>query len=374
MGCCSCHVAATYGKDIQQTQPPSNLNFPKTHPLATPKGLSSFRSNLLAWYDKQGRDLPWRKQPSLYKTVVAEFMLQQTRVATVLPYFDRWLKKYPDFAALADASEGEVLKAWEGLGYYSRARNLRKLAQQIVVLGEIPTDSAAWETFPGVGPYVAAAVTSISFGTKAAVVDGNVVRVLTRLLSIDEQFRDGATAQRKLRPLAQELLNPVRPGDHNQAVMELGATICHRRTPLCAVCPVQEFCLAGQGGDPESFPVLAKKKIERIKIDRLWITCDNSLLLREAPADSKRLAGLMELPRCDDLPTLPKPRKSTLLATKKRSISNQSIEERIHRSHLPESVNLDDYPDLQWVPFDKLDAITLSAPHRRWVKELAKTE
>ncbi|SVD68401.1 uncharacterized protein METZ01_LOCUS421255, partial [marine metagenome] len=144
------------------------MNFPKNHPLAATKGLSTFRSDLLAWYDKQGRDLPWRKQPSLYKTVVSEFMLQQTRVATVLPYFDRWLKKYPDFATLADASETEVLKAWEGLGYYSRARNLRKLARQIATLKEIPTDSASWEKFSGVGPYVAAAVASISFGTEAA--------------------------------------------------------------------------------------------------------------------------------------------------------------------------------------------------------------
>ncbi len=348
------------------------MNFPKTHPLATPKGLSTFRTDLLAWYHKHGRDLPWRKQPSLYKTVVSEFMLQQTRVATILPYYDRWLKQFPDFATLADASEKEVIKAWEGLGYYSRARNLRKLGQQIAALEEIPTDSASWEKFSGVGPYVAAAVTSIIFGTKAAVADGNVVRVLARLLSIDEQFRDGASAQRKLRPIAQELLNPDRPGDHNQAVMELGATICHRQSPLCADCPALFTCQSGQRGDPEAFPVLAKKKITRITVDRLWIVQRNALLLLETPIDSKRLAGLMELPKFDDLPTLPKPRKSALLATKKRSISNQLIEERIHRSELPENLNLADYPKLKFVPIEELDEVTLSGPHRKWVVKLIK--
>ena len=347
------------------------MNFPKTHPLATPKGLSTFRTDLLAWYHKHGRDLPWRKQPSLYKTVVSEFMLQQTRVATILPYYDCWLKQFPDFATLADASEKEVIKAWEGLGYYSRARNLRQLAQQIAVFKEIPTDCASWEKFSGVGPYVAAAVTSISFGTKAAVVDGNVVRVLTRLLSIDEQFRDGASAQRKLRPVAQELLHSDRPGDHNQALMELGATICHRRSPLCPTCPVAKFCLSGQRSDPEAFPVLAKKKIVHVIVDRLWITRNGCLLLREAPANSKRLAGLMELPKFDDLPILQKPRKKNLLATKKRSISNQSLKERIFQAELPQGWDIVNYPELRFTPFGNLKEVTLSGPHRKWVEELA---
>ena len=301
-------------------------------------------------------------------------MLQQTRVATALPYFERWLKQFPDFATLASASEEVVLKAWEGLGYYSRARNLRKLARQIEALEEIPTDAKSWESFPGVGPYVAAAVTSISFGIRAAVVDGNVVRVLCRLLSIDDEFRDNATAQRKLRPLAQELSSSDRPGDYNQAIMELGATICHRRTPLCSTCPVLEFCLAGQRGDPENYPQIAKKTIEQVTVDRLWIVREDALLLREAPADSKRLAGLMELPKPEDLPTLPKPRESTLLVTKRRSISNQSIEERIHRSELPENLNLSDYPELRFVPLEDLEKITLSGPHRKWVEELATRE
>ena len=345
------------------------MKLPNDHPLVSPKGLSSFRSALLAWYDENRRDLPWRRSPTLYKTVVSEFMLQQTRVTTVLPYFEHWLKTFPDFPALAKAPEEAVLKAWEGLGYYSRVRNLRKLAQEITALDETPTDSTAWEQFPGVGPYIAAAVTSISFETKAAVADGNVVRVLTRLLAHGEEFRDGATAQRKLRPLAQDLLNPDRPGDYNQALMELGATVCHRKSPLCLTCPVLKFCSAGQRGNAESFPRLAKKKVERVTIERLWIIRDDSLLLRETPDDSKRLAGLLELPSPEDLPEDLRPSQTTPLATKRRAIANQSIEERILRADLPANAEIPQNNGLRFVPFDELDEITLSGPHRSWVEE-----
>ena len=167
------------------------------------------------------------------------------------------------------------------------------------------------------------------------------------------------------------MLHPDRPGDYNQAVMELGATICHRQSPLCSVCPILNYCLAGQRGDPKALPVLAKKKIKRVTMDRVWITRENSLLLHETPADSKRLAGLTELPKLEDLPTLPKPNKTALLATKKRSIGNQVIKERIHRSALPANLNLADYPALRFVPFENLGEITLSGPQRKWVQELA---
>ena len=346
------------------------MNLPKDHPLDTIEGLPTFQDALRGWYDEHRRDLPWRREPNLYKTVVAEFMLQQTRVTTVLPYFDRWLKAFPDFASLANARKEAVLKSWEGLGYYSRARNLRKLAQEIEALGEIPEDPAAWETFPGVGPYVAAAVTSISFGTNAAVADGNVVRVLTRLFAHKEEFRDNATAQRKLRPLAQHLLNANSPGDHNQALMELGATVCHRKSPQCSTCPVLKFCSAGQRGNAESFPHIAKKKVDRVTIERLWIIRDDSLLLREAPDNSKRLAGLLELPNPEGLPESLRPSQTTPLATKRRAIANQSIEEHILRADLPTNAKVPQNNGLRFVPFEELDKLTLSGPHRRWVEEL----
>ena len=360
----------SYEKDRERMQPSSDVKIPENHPLSSAEALESFGNELLAWYYEHKRELPWRTSPSLYRTVVSEFMLQQTRVSTVLPYFDRWMEKFPDFASLASASEEKVVKAWEGLGYYSRARNLRKLAKEIQAFDAPPEDPETWQTFPGVGPYVAAAVTSINFGTPAAVADGNVVRILTRIFAHDEQFRDGATAQRKLRPLAQALLSHNRPGDYNQAVMELGATVCHRRSPLCLTCPVLQFCQTGQRGDAESFPNIDKKKIEHLSIDRLWIVRDEALLLHKIPNDSKRLAGLYELPRPEDLPQSLKPKKTVHLATKRRAIANQSIEERILRADFEDKHKLSEKNDLKFISFEKLNEVTLSGPHRKWVKEL----
>ena len=152
------------------------------------------RETLLAWYDEHQRPLPWRTQPSLYRTVLSEFMLQQTQVATVLPYFDRWLQKFPSFDILAAAEEAEVLKAWEGLGYYSRARNLQKLARELASMDAPPTTYAEWIKLPGIGPYTAAAVTSIAFQQPEAVVDGNVIRVLARITADDSLHKDAAAA------------------------------------------------------------------------------------------------------------------------------------------------------------------------------------
>ena len=347
------------------------MKIPVNHPLSTAEALESFGNGLLAWYDAHKRELPWRTSPSLYKTVVSEFMLQQTRVSTVLPYFERWLEQFPDFVALAASSENKVVKAWEGLGYYSQARNLWKLAKKIQAFDAPPEDTETWQTFPGVGPYVAAAVTSISFGSATAVADGNVVRILTRIFAHDEQFRDGGTAQRKLRPLAQALLNPNRPGDYNQAVMELGATVCHRRSPKCLTCPALKFCQAGQRGDAETYPNIEKKKIERLSIDRLWIVWNDALLLHKIPNDSKRLAGLYELPRPEDLPKHLKQLKTAHIATKIRAIANQSIEERIFRADFEDKHKLSEKNDLKFIPFEKLNEVTLSGPHRQWVKSMS---
>ena len=362
----------SYEKDRERTQPSSDVKIPENHPLSSAEALESFGNELLAWYDEHKRKLPWRSEPSLYKTVVSEFMLQQTRVSTVLPYFERWLEKFPDFSSLANAPEEKILKAWEGLGYYSRARNLWKLAKEINGLEKIPEEPDKWQSFPGVGPYVAAAVTSISFGFVTAVADGNAVRILTRIFTHDEQFRDGATAQRKLLPLAQALLSPNRPGDYNQAVMELGATVCHRRSPLCLTCPILQFCQAGQRGDAEAYPKIERKKVERLRIDRLWVVQGNALLLHKHPEKSKRLAGLYELPRPEDLPKTLTPKKTVHLTTKRRAIGNQSIEERILGAEIKGSREISDTGNIEFIPFGKLNEIALSGPHRKWVKALQK--
>jgi A/G-specific adenine glycosylase len=342
------------------------------HSLADSERLDSFREALLAWYDNYKRELPWRSKPSLYKTVVSEFMLQQTRVATVLPYFERWMNLFPDFSVLADASEEQVLKSWEGLGYYSRARNLHKLAKEVDSWETIPVDAKAWQALPGIGPYVAAAVTSISFGQSEAVCDGNVVRVLTRLFANDELFKDGATAQKKLRPLASQLLDSSRPGDYNQAMMELGATVCHRQSPLCLTCPVIDHCKGGETGDFARYPNLAKKKNSKQKITRYWIESEDGLLLCSAAKGSARLAGIYELP--ENLPgelegVGPKAKP---LATKKRTIGQVDYEEEIFRAKIiPASRQKIALPEgYRWVLWADLDDVTLSGPHRKWIKEL----
>ena len=329
---------------------------------------TAFQDALLAWYRTHQRTLPWRTAPSLYKTVVSELMLQQTQVKTVLPYFARWQETFPDFKSLAAASEDHVLKLWEGLGYYSRARNLHKLAKAVAAMPAPPDTPAGWQELPGIGPYTAAAITSISFGTQAAVVDGNVVRVLTRLTADATPFKDSTSAVKTLTPLANAVLNPDNPGDHNQAMMELGATVCHRQNPLCTVCPVLVFCVGAKRGEPEAFPVLTPKIIEQRAVTRVWCLRDEELLLHRTAAGAKRLANLHELPTAEHLGLEPAAfNKATLLAKKKRGITRFAITESIHRVDSPRGRLAE---GLVWVSVAEIETLTLSGPHRRWVTEL----
>jgi A/G-specific adenine glycosylase len=345
--------------------------------ISFPQGLraqpAGFQSALRAWYRQHHRRLPWRQHPSLYRTVVSEFMLQQTQIKTALPYFERWMTALPDFNALAAASEAAVLKLWEGLGYYSRARNLRRLAQTIVDLPAPPRSPEAWRELPGVGPYTAAAITSLAFGAPAACVDGNVVRVLARLTADATPFRDSATAARHFARLAGSLLSPADPGTHNQAMMELGALVCGRHRPQCPVCPVRPFCVAARRGDPENYPRLRLKKTELRSVTRLWCEHHGRLLLHRAAAGARRLASLHELPTPNDLhlgqaDVLAAP----LLARKRRGITYHRITESIHAVQLTARQRraLTANPALHWVPRAELRRIALSGPHRRWVEEL----
>ncbi len=330
----------------------------------------TFQGALLAWYRAHARKLPWREAPSLYQTVVSEFMLQQTQVNTVLPYLARWLVELPDFAALAAASEARVLKLWEGLGYYSRARNLHRLAQQVAAWPELKRTTEAWRELPGVGPYTAAAITSISFGAPAACVDGNVVRILARLTADATEFRDSATASKIFAPLAEALLPAAAPGDHNQAMMELGATVCFRQKPLCLTCPVRTFCAAARTGEPESFPRLTAKKMEQRAVTRVWCERNGALLLHRAAAGARRFANIHELPTAEQAGLDPaKVSIATLLAKKRRGITRFQITESIHRVPAP-SARAKPPAELVWVPLAALDTITLSGPHRRWVGEI----
>ena len=332
-----------------------------------------FRRALHAWYRDHHRRLPWRQHPSLYRTVVSEFMLQQTQIKTALPYFERWMSALPDFAALAAASEARVLKLWEGLGYYSRARNLHRLAREIVDLPAPPRSPEAWRELPGVGPYTAAAITSLAFGVPVACVDGNVVRVLARLTADGTRFRDNAAAVRHFASLADALFSSANPGTHNQAMMELGALVCVRHHPQCLVCPFRSFCAAARRGDPENYPRLQPRETEPRAVTRLWCEHDGRLLLYRAAPGARRLAGLHELPtpaelRLGHTAVLATP----LLLRKTRGITHHRITESIHAMQLTARQRraLAANPALRWVPRAELNQVALSGPHRRWVEEL----
>jgi A/G-specific adenine glycosylase len=222
--------------------------------------LGALRKALLNWYRKSRRDLPWRKRKDAYAIWVSEIMLQQTRVETVIPYYTRFLKAFPSVRALAKAPQSRVLKLWEGLGYYTRARNLHEAARAVVRKkgGRLPRDAAAWRRLPGIGEYTAAAVASIAFGETVPAVDGNARRVFTRLFGVRTALGEADT-ERTLKALGGALLARRAPGDFNQAVMELGARICTPRRPSCDVCPVGRSCEARAQGDPDRLPRTRRK-------------------------------------------------------------------------------------------------------------------
>lgn len=328
----------------------------------------AFRTALHAWYDQHSRQLPWREAPSLYQTVVSEFMLQQTQVKTVLPYFTRWLAALPSFPALAAADEATVLRLWEGLGYYARARNLHRLARCLAGMSPAPRTPEAWRELPGVGPYTAAAITSIAFKAHAACVDGNVVRILARLTADETAFRDSAAAARHFTVLAGALLSAERPGDHNQAMMELGATVCLRHQPRCTVCPVRPFCAAARLGQPTSFPRLAAKSVQHQLVIRVWCERAGRLLLHRASASARRLASIHELPTASEAGiAAAQATRGELLARKRRTITRHHLTESIYVAPAPRHLA---GPGLVWVPLSQLDAVTLSGPHRRWIGEI----
>ena len=325
-----------------------------------------FHQILAAWYATAQRPLPWRTKPSLYRTVVSELMAQQTQIKTMLPYFKRWMQRFPDFNTLANATKEDVLKHWEGLGYYSRARNLHRLAKEYVALDPKPANREEWQRRPGIGSYTSAAITSIALGQPAAVVDGNVVRVLARITNDTNIFKSNGEAVKAFTARADELLDIKNPGDHNQAMMELGSTVCLKHKPLCNICPILEFCVSNKNGTQNELPKIKRKATVQIEMDRAWIVEDAKLLLHRSPESAGQLAGQYELPQLSIVKARETPQ---LIASKSRSITHRRIKEYIYKTILGE---IDD--SLVWVAFDKLDTITLSGPHRRWIRQLLKCQ
>ena len=234
------------------------MNAPSS--LTTPE-LKKFRTELLGWFATYQRNLPWRRDCDSYRIWISEIMLQQTRVAAVIPYFERFCARFPDVRALAEAEEAEVLRMWSGLGYYSRARNLQAAAQQIVREhgGRFPATEQDIRALRGIGKYTTNAILSIAFGKNHAVVEGNVARVVARLEALRGDLREGARWE-SLQRTADRLLAPEAPGAWNQAMMELGATICTPRSPQCLLCPVAKFCRARKLGIQEVIPEKRKKR------------------------------------------------------------------------------------------------------------------
>jgi A/G-specific adenine glycosylase len=257
----------------------------------------------LRWYGQNARQLPWRSNASPWRILVSEIMLQQTRVEAVLPYYERFLARFPDAASFAAATEPEVLAIWSGLGYYTRARNLQRAAR--LIKDEFPRDYDSIRALPGAGPYTAAAVASIAFGLPHAAVDGNVLRVLARFTGDAGEIGAGATRQR-LTAVAEELLDPKRPGDFNQAMMELGATLCLPRNPRCLLCPVGAECVARQQGRQNELPVRnPKAAAQAMECAVVIVRRRGRLLLKQRPAGEKRMAGFWELPAPEDVTRLP---------------------------------------------------------------------
>ena len=223
--------------------------------------LAAFRKQLLGWFRQYQRDLPWRRTKDPYRVWLSEIMLQQTRVAAVIPYYERFLERFPNVHALATAPQEDVLRLWSGLGYYSRARNLQRAAQEIVIRhgGVFPRTEKEALALPGIGSYTAAAILSIAYGAKHAVLDGNVARVLARIFAVRGELRDSKRWQ-SLQQSADELLDPKSPSDWNQAMMELGATLCTPQSPQCLLCPVTRFCKARKLGLADSLPARRKKR------------------------------------------------------------------------------------------------------------------
>jgi len=309
---------------------------------------SALHKPLLKWYDAHRRKLPWRERPSAYGTWISEMMLQQTQVATVVPYYERFLKRFPTVSHLARASEATVLKQWAGLGYYSRARNLRKAAKAIVAehSGAIPSELTALRALPGIGRYSAAAIASIAFGKPHELVDGNVIRVFSRLFGIRGDAKKPAT-QEKIWTLAAKEIHSKRPGDWNQALMELGARVCVPESPLCGDCPVSGSCVAFKKGLQESLP---ETTAARPPIDLQWtviLARDNGkVLLWKRSADERFLPGHWALPERRHLKGV---KLGKTIKTVKHSITHHRITVAVREAEVPKSL-----PDsARWIPAKK---------------------
>ena len=319
--------------------------------------ISQFRQALLAWFERHKRDLPWRRTGDPYAIWISEIMLQQTRVAVVIPFYQRFLARFPDYRELAQAPECDLLIHWAGLGYYYRARNLQKAAQTIAQLGAFPSSYEGIRLLPGVGDYTAAAVASIAFGLPHAAVDGNVLRVLSRVLA-DTADIASSKGRKLFSAAAAALLDSQNPGMFNQALMELGATTCSPANPRCLLCPLEQLCRARAAGIQDRFPVkrLPTRAVEEQRT-LYWIERSRDVLLWQRPSDSRLMPGFWELPEAEHLPSVTPGKR---LGSFRHGITFHNYRFDVFRAEQPAETG-----HCRWVALDALEIMPISTILRK---------
>ncbi len=335
-----------------------------TGPVLKIENAKSFRMRLVAWFRKNARDLPWRRRRDPYAVLVSEIMLQQTQVATVIGYFGRWMNRFPDFATLAAASEADVLHAWQGLGYYSRARNLHRAAKAVNEIhgGEFPRDIEAIRALPGVGRYTAGAVATFAFDAPTPIVDANIARGLARLLDFRDAI-DTTAGREALWQAASGLVPKKGAGEFNEALMELGALVCLPR-PKCDACPVRKFCRADE---PEKLPVKKPRRKTVAITERCSFVVSRGRILLEKQS-APRWRGLWTLPEISDFRF--QISDFTPLARVVFPFTHHRVTLLVFVRTAPRKLA----PSQRWVKFSRIGKFPMPSPHRRAASEALRLQ
>lgn len=349
---------------------------------------SEVRTRLLTWYGTNRRDLPWRRTRDPYRILVAEFLLQRTRVAIGTPYYERFIARFPTVRDLAAAPLDDVLAAWEGLGFYGRARNLRAAARAMVERhrGQVPPSYGALAALPGIGPYTAGAVASIAFGVAVPAVDGNVTRVIARLLRIREDVTKTA-ARRRITEFAARLVSPDVPGAFNQAMMELGATVCTPKSPDCEHCPLESLCLARSAAEEREIPIARDRKPVKVRPVAFALVESKGRVLLVRREARELLGGLWSLPG-GEMPSKGSDRGSLPVRVKEqtgfeiqvgarwspidRTFSHRKWAGWIYRCTLRKRPK--DLENVRWIPLPEALRLPLVPFHREALRSLAGLE
>jgi A/G-specific adenine glycosylase len=338
------------------------LSFIRVNPCSSVAfPIAEFRRALIRWYRKSGRDLPWRRTRDPYAILVSEFMLQQTQVAAVVPFYNDWLRRFPDFVSLARASENDVLRAWQGLGYYARARNLHATARTVEERhgGSFPQSVEQMQRLPGIGKYTAHAVASFAFKQSMPIVEANTARVLTRLFDFRKPI-DSAPATKTLWQNAAMLVPKTNALLYNSALIDLGALICVSRQPKCGVCPVKEFCNAK---DPQTLPARkSRAHMKRLTEKHAFVVRPGKILLEQSAA---RWRGMWILPPLQTVPANQQPiYESVFPFTNHRVALNVFAR---HRQKICGRLQ-------RWIRISSLESIPIPSPHRRALRSLLKRD